>query len=132
MRALITGSGLLSLIFILVVTHGFLIENNARNEELIRAVDSSLNYSFDKLNEKYETINVHGLSFSQKKDLEEEIKLAFCNCLSKEISSDANYEINFKEINLEKGYLDVEVVMSFKHSLKGREYCYYEKFMGLH
>lgn len=132
MRLLVTATNLLVLLFILVLIHGLLIDKNARKEELIRAVDSSMNLSFDKLNEEYLKTDVSSLSLSQKEELKSKIKSIFCTCLSKRISSDSNYEVNFKELDLDKGYLDVEVIVNYKHLIKGREYIFYEKLYGLY
>lgn len=132
MRLLISGSSLVVLSFLLVVIHCTIIEKNARSEELVRGVNSSMDYAFDKLNDKYYDLNFVKYGQADRVRIAEHIKIDFCNCLKNRIKSDSVYEVNFKDLDLENGCLDVEVKMTYNLPLGRKGSCFYEKTYGLY
>lgn len=97
-------SVLIIIIFFLVVytLHG----RNIRQTELDNALNTSMKQAMDTL-----------LVMEGKPETEDEWKVMFLQSLVSQVESESELKVNILEIDMDKGLLSVEAILSFTHPI---------------
>lgn len=128
MRTVISGSGLLIICALIMLSHCMIINNSIRREEVNQSLDSSMDYAYDVMRDMYGDVNFTKYADEQREELINQLMNKFCEVLSKRVKSDGKLTVKLIECDLESGLFQIGVMEEFRVPLsRKKNACYYEK-----
>ena len=133
MRTIITGSGLIISLTLIILIHCSIIDLNLRHIEVSRSLDNAMDYSFDKLQDIYAADSLINLNEDEKEGITNNIMSYFCKCLQSQLTSNAELEVKLLYLDYTSGTMQIGVKEKFRFiSGLAASYCSYEKTYSLY
>ena len=128
MRGIVTCSGFLVVLAIIIIIHATITGDNIRREEVNQSLDSAMDYAFDRIGDMYADEDFSSYSNEKKQDMLKNLMREFCIVLGKRITSDGDIEVALIYADMDKGLFQIGVTEEYQYPFGGRTgKCYYEK-----
>ena len=117
MRGVITCSGIIVVIALIVMIHASITGNNIRRDEVNRSLDGAMDFAFDRMGDVYADKYFTTYDAGKRQQILTDLMEEFCVVLSELIDSD-----------LDRGLFQIGVTEEYEYPFGGRTgKCYYEK-----
>lgn len=122
MRILVSGSGILVLMTLLVLIHTSVLNKNIRDIEINDGLESAVDYALDVMADEYDSLEYGINEYDDiiKEKHTEKLVSVFCDYLLKTINTDGEIEVYIMDIDLKKGIFDVLVEERYNYTFKNR------------
>lgn len=128
MRGIVTCSGFIVAIAIIIITHAVITGDNIRRREVNQSLDSAMDYAFDRMGDVYADINYASYPESRKQEILTQLMNEFCSVLGRRVASDGNIQVALIYADMDKGLFQIGVTEEYAYPFDGRTgKCYYEK-----
>lgn len=128
MRGIVTCSGLVISMAMIIIIHCVITGNNIRRMEVNRGTDTAMDYAYDSMYDIYADINFTQYDESHKNEIVTNLMHRFCETLRTRIKSDGNIEVRLIYADLERGLFQIGVTQEYGYSFGNkRKSYYYEK-----
>ena len=128
MRGVVTCSGFMVVLAIIIITHATITGNNIRRQEVKHSLDSAMDYAFDRLGDVYADVNYTSYGEGKRQEILTGLMKDFCDVLHKQIPSDGNIEVALIYADMDNGLFQIGVTEEYEYPFGGRTgKCYYEK-----
>lgn len=122
MRILVSGSGILVLMTLLVLIHTSVLNKNIRDIEINDGLESAVDYALDVMADEYDSLEYGINEYDDiiKEKHTEKLVSVFCDNLLKTINTDGEIEVYIMDIDLKKGIFDVLVEERYTYTFENR------------
>lgn len=128
MRGVITCSGIIVVIALIVIIHASITGNNIRRDEVNRSLDSAMDFAFDRMGDVYADKYFTTYDDVRRQRILNDLMNEFCLVLSERTASDGNITVKLIDLDLDKGLFQIGVTEEYEYPFGGRTgKCYYEK-----
>ena len=102
MRGVITCSGIIVVIALIVMIHASITGNNIRRDEVNRSLDSAMDFAFDRMGDVYADKYFTTYDAGKRQQILTDLMEEFCVVLSERVASDGNVTVKLIDSDLEK------------------------------
>lgn len=128
MRGIVTCSGLIMSMAMIIMIHCVITGNNIRRTEVNHGLDTAMDYAYDSMRDVYADINFTQYDESRRNEIVTDLMYRFCEVLGTRIGSDGNIEVRLIYADLDKGLFQIGVTEEYGYSFGNkRKSYYYEK-----
>lgn len=127
LRVIISCSSLVCVLFLCVMINSVIIDKNVKQGELIRFLDSSIEYSFDVVCKDYKD-NLIKILFENKELMAYELRQELESVLEERTNYKCLYDIRITDIDLLREQCSVRINITYDVAFNKKEtYCYRKK-----
>ena len=128
MRGVITCSGIIVVITLIVMIHASITGNNIRRDEVNRSLDGAMDFAFDRMGDVYADKYFTTYDAGKRQQILTDLMEEFCVVLSERVASDGNVTVKLIDSDLDRGLFQIGVTEEYEYPFGGRTgKCYYEK-----
>ena len=128
MRGVITCSGVIVAIALIIMIHATITGNNIREDEVNQSLDSAMDFAFDRMGDIYADTEFTTYYEVNRQHILSDLMQEFCMVLSERVVSDGNIEVRLIASDLDKGLFQIGVTEEYDYPFGGgKGKCYYEK-----
>lgn len=128
MRGVITCSGAIVAIALIIMIHATITGNNIREDEVNQSLDSAMDFAFDRMGDIYADTDFTTYNEVKRQQILTDLMQEFCMVLSERVVSDGNIEVRLIASDLDKGLFQIWVTEEYDYPFGGgKGKCYYEK-----
>lgn len=93
MRGVITCSGIIVVIALIVMIHASITGNNIRRDEVNRSLDGAMDFAFDRMGDVYADKYFTTYDAGKRQQILTDLMEEFCVVLSERVASDGNVTV---------------------------------------
>lgn len=118
MRAVITGSGLVTALVLCILVHCSIISANIRDNEVYSGMNQAMDYALDVMGDVYMSMDYQP---EHEEEYVEMLTEKFCMALNQRIATDGEIFVALVYADMENGRFDIVVKESYSYPLKGKK-----------
>jgi hypothetical protein len=101
LRGVITCSGIIVVIALIVMIHASITGNNIRRDEVNRSLDGAMDFAFDRMGDVYADKYFTTYDAGKRQQILTDLMEEFCVVLSERVASDGNVTVKLIDSDLE-------------------------------